>query len=157
VILVVIAVIRVRGSANVPSSQRMILEQMGLSRPNNVVLVDNSDTYLGMLQKVRHLVTFGTPSVKVIEYLLRKRGQVKGHGKLTDQYVSENGGFSSIADLAGKMQEGKATVKDVPMLKRTFRCTPPSKGYENVKQFFEVGGSLGNRGEEIDDLLKRMI
>lgn len=152
-----IAVIRIRGSANVPSAQKMILEQMGLPRPNNVVLIEDSDTYLGMLQKVRHLVTFGTPSEKVIEYLLRKRGQVKGYGKLTDQYVSENSGFSSIADLAKNMLEGKATVKDIPMLNRTFRCTPPSKGYENVKQFFQVGGSLGNRREKIDDLLKRMI
>jgi large subunit ribosomal protein L30 len=153
----IIAVIRIRGSANVPSAQKMILEQMGLNRPNNVVLVNDSDTYLGMLQKIRHLVTFGTPSVKVVEYLLSKRGQVKGHGKLTDQYVSDKSGFSSITDLAEKMVDGKATVKDIPNLNRTFRCTPPSKGFENVKQFFEVGGSLGNRRKKIDDLLKRMI
>jgi large subunit ribosomal protein L30 len=152
-----IAVVRIRGSANVPSNQRTILEQMGLPRPNNLVLVEETDTYRGMLQKVRHLVTFGKPSAGVIELLLRKRGMVKGSGRLTDQYVTEHCDFPSIAELANKLFDGDLKVKDVPMLRRTFRCSPPSKGYENVKRSFKVGGSLGNRGEKIDDLLKRMI
>jgi large subunit ribosomal protein L30 len=152
-----IAVVRIRGSANVPSDQRRILEQLGLGRPNNMVLVEDNETYLGMLQKVRHLVTFGPPSVGIIEYLLRKRGQVKGYGRLTDQYVMDNCGFSSISDLAQKIHDSSADLKDVPMLNRTFRCSPPSKGYRNVKRSFKVGGSLGNRGEKIDNLLKRMI
>jgi large subunit ribosomal protein L30 len=151
-----IAVVRVRGSVNVPRETRRILHQLGLERPNNVVLLDESETYAGMLQKVRHLVTYGSPSEKAIEFLIRKRGEVKGHGRLTDQYVAENTGFSSIAGLAKSLSQNKASVKDVPMMKRTFRCSPPSKGYENVKRSFQVGGSVGDRGEAIDELLKRM-
>jgi large subunit ribosomal protein L30 len=152
-----IAVVRIRGSANVPSSQRIILEQMGLPRPNNLVLVEETETYRGMLQKVRHLVTFGKPSTDIIELLLKKRGMVKGFGKLTDQYVAEHCGLPSITELAKKLFDGNLQVKDVPRLRRTFRCSPPSKGYENIKRSYKVGGSLGSRGEKIDDLLKRMI
>ncbi len=152
-----LAVVRIRGSVNVPREYRRIMEQLGIPRPNNVVLVEDNDTYKGMLQKIRHLVTFGQPSVEVIDMLLRKRGEVQGYGKLTDQYVADHTGFSSIKELAEAIHRGEANVTDVPLLKRTFRCSPPSKGYEGIKKPFEVGGAFGDRGEEIDSLLKRMI
>jgi len=152
-----IAVVRVRGSVNVPREVRRILDQLGLHRPNNVTIVEDNETYRGMLQRVRHLVTYGTPSQGILEFLLRKRGEVRGYGKLTDQYVADHTGFSSIAALAEALWKDEATLSDVPMLKKTFRCSPPSKGYENVKISFQAGGSLGDRGEEIDKLLKKMI
>jgi len=152
-----LAVVRIRGSVNVPRERRRILEQLGLERPNNVVLVEDNETYKGMLQRVRHLVTYGQPSVEIIDMLLRKRGEVQGYGRLTDQYVADHTGFSSIRELAEAIHKCEASVKDVPLLKRTFRCSPPSKGYEGVKKPFELGGAFGNRGEEIDHLLKRMI
>ena len=152
-----IAIVRIRGSVNVQKEIRRILAQLGLNRPNHVVLVERNDTYTGMLQKVRHLVAYGEPSVGTIERLLRKRGEVSGHGRLTDQYVAETTGFSSIADLAAAMAKGDAAIKSVPMLKATFRCNPPSRGYKSVKRSFQAGGSLGNMGPDIDHLLKRML
>lgn len=40
-----------------------------------------------------------------------------------------------------------------------FRLHPPRKGYgrKGIKTPFVVGGSLGNRKEKINDLIKRMI
>ncbi len=152
-----IAVVRIRGSANVPAKIRHVLSQLGLDRPNNVVLVEDSDTYAGMLQQVRHLVTYGKPSARVIEQLLRKRSEVAGYGRLTDNYVSEHTGHSSITDFSEALHAGSARLKELPMLKPTFRCSPPSKGWRNVKRSFQASGSLGNRGEAIDALLKRMM
>ena len=42
---------------------------------------------------------------------------------------------------------------------KTFRLSPPLKGYERkgTKKPFKLGGALGNRGEKINDLIKRMI
>ena len=152
-----IAVVRIRGSVNVPKEIRKMLDQLGISRPNNVVILEQNDTSLGMLQKVRHLVTYGSPSQDMIDFLLRKRGEVRGFGRLTDQCVADQTSFSSISSFAEALHRGQASLKDIPMLKRTFRCSPPSKGYENVKISYKAGGSLGNRGEDINRLLKRMI
>jgi large subunit ribosomal protein L30 len=152
-----IAVVRIRGSVNVPSELRRMLDQLGLERPNNVVVLEDTDTYLGMLQKIRHLVTYGQPSQAILEFLLRKRGDVRGFGKLTDKYMSDQTNFDSIAAFAQALSEDKVKITDVPMLKRTFRCSPPSRGYETVKRSFSAGGSLGDRGAEINKLLKRMI
>jgi len=152
-----LAVVRIRGSVNVPRETRRVLDQLGLKRPNNVVLVDDNETYLGMLQSVRHLVTYGPPSQAVLEMLLRKRGEVRGFGRLTDEYLSGRTAFASIAAFAEALHKGKASLDDVPGLKRTFRCSPPSKGYRSVKKSVEEGGAFGNRGDAIDSLLKQMI
>jgi len=152
-----LAVVRIRGSVNVPREVRRILDQLGLERPNNVVLIDDNETYLGMLQRVRHLVTYGSLSQGAVDMLLRKRGEVRGLGRLTDGYMSDRTTFRSIAAFAEALHQGKASLNDVPQLKRTFRCSPPSKGYRNVKKGVEEGGALGNRGGAIDLLLKQMI
>ena len=40
-----------------------------------------------------------------------------------------------------------------------FALNPPRKGYgrKGIKKSFTIGGALGNRGQKINDLLKRMI
>jgi len=156
-VMMKLAVVRIRGSVNVPREVRRILDQLGLERPNNVVLIDDNETYLGMLQRVRHLVTYGSLSQGAVDMLLRKRGEVRGLGRLTDGYMSDRTTFRSIAAFAEALHQGKASLNDVPQLKRTFRCSPPSKGYRNVKKGVEEGGALGNRGGAIDLLLKQMI
>ena len=42
---------------------------------------------------------------------------------------------------------------------KTYRLSPPKKGYERkgIKKPFKIGGALGNRGEKINDLIKRML
>ncbi len=152
-----LAVVRIRGRVNVPREIKRILAQLGLKGPNNVVLVEDDETYRGMLQRVRHLVAYGIPSKEIIELLLRKRSEVQGLGRLTDEHLAGHTAYPSVSAFAEALQQGKATLKDVPMLKRTFRCSPPSKGYKSVKKSRAEGGSLGNWGRDIDELLYRMI
>jgi len=42
---------------------------------------------------------------------------------------------------------------------RYFKLNPPRKGYgrKGIKKPFSIGGALGNRGQKINDILKRMI
>ncbi len=152
-----LAVIRIRGSVNAPKNIRRMLGQLGLNRPNNVTIVDDDDTYRGVLASLRHMVTYGTPSKEVLVALLAKRGEVKGYGRLDDHYIAEHTEYSSIEEFADSLLKGEASLKDIHLLKRTFRCSPPSKGYEAIKRSYQSAGAYGNRGEEIDELLKRMI
>lgn len=43
--------------------------------------------------------------------------------------------------------------------RKQFHLNPPRKGFgrKGVKVAFKVGGALGDRGEKMDDLVKRMI
>ncbi|GIQ97596.1 MAG: hypothetical protein CM15mP3_06300 [Candidatus Poseidoniales archaeon] len=82
-----------------------------------------------------------------------------GDAPLTDDVVKDNTDFKNISEFAKAITSGDSTVKAVPGLKRVFRLHPPRgpKGWGGIKRSFVVGGALGARGEEINNLVDRMI
>jgi large subunit ribosomal protein L30 len=117
-----------------------------LDRINHCVIVPKNQNYEGMLHKARHFVTWGEVNKETLERMVAKRGRFAGDKRVKDlEYAKE---------LAHLIISGK-TVKETG-IKPVFRLSPPSKGYECTKEMFPRG-SLGYRGEKINDLLKRMI
>jgi large subunit ribosomal protein L30 len=110
-----------------------------------------------MLQKAKDMITWGEIRGDVLEKLLRKRGKLEGNKKLSDEYVKSQTQFSSIAEFAEAVLSSRIELSALPKLKKVFRLRPPSKGYEATKRPFKDMGSLGYRGERINDLLARMI
>ncbi|MEK6852714.1 MAG: 50S ribosomal protein L30, partial [Nanoarchaeota archaeon] len=57
-----------------------------------------------------------------------------------------------------KFFEGKSILEDLG-LKPFFRLSPPRKGLERkgIKKSFKAGGSLGYRGKEINEFIKKML
>ncbi|MFQ5800657.1 MAG: 50S ribosomal protein L30 [Candidatus Hydrothermarchaeales archaeon] len=149
-------VVRIRGSVNVNRDIARTLEILGLPRVNHATFIDNRPSYQGMLQKVKDYVTWGEVDGKDVSLVLENRGEVDGKGKLIDKYVKTNTGFKSIKDFAKAFVEFKAELEDIPGLKPVFRLHPPRKGHKGVKRAFSVGGSLGNRGGKIKELIYKM-
>jgi len=155
--LVKLAVVKVRGNIGARQDMRDTLRMLGLTRVNHCVLIDDSPTYKGMLQLAKDLITWGEVSKDTIDALLRKRGRLVGDKKLSDEYFKTNTQFPSIAEFVDAIYSGKVEPSAVPGLKKVFRLRPPRKGYEATKRPFSDRGSLGYRGEKINDLLARMI
>ncbi|MBN2109692.1 MAG: 50S ribosomal protein L30 [Methanosarcinaceae archaeon] len=150
------ALVRVRGNVNVRGSIEDTLKMLRLHRVNHCVLLSDDPHNKGMIQKVKDYVAYGPISVETLTEMLKNRGMLQGGEKLTDEYVAENTGFSSIEEFAQAVIDGKATVKDVPKLKPVFRLHPPRKGHAGIKRTAQQGGILGNNGEDINLLLKKM-
>ncbi|MEA1904955.1 MAG: uL30 family ribosomal protein, partial [Candidatus Hadarchaeota archaeon] len=53
-----LAVVRIRGSVNVSRDVEETLWMLGLARVNHCVVVHDSSSYKGMLQKVKDFVTW---------------------------------------------------------------------------------------------------
>lgn len=140
-----IAVVRVRGIRNMEPSIKRALELLRLHRPNHCILLDESPSNRGVLQKVRDYVTFGPVGEKALFALLFKRGEAGG--KLLREVKKEKEIEALVqALLAGKKADGMDPV---------FRLHPPRKGYKNLKLTYPRG-ALGVR-PEMDTLLKRMM
>jgi large subunit ribosomal protein L30 len=138
------AVIRIRGSVNVERDIKATLSILRLERVNHCVLVPKTPDYDGMLQKARSYLTWGEVSKDMLERLVAKRGRLPGDRKLGDKGAKE---------VSGKiLKEGLKELK----IKPVFRLSPPSKGFRSVRLGYPRG-DLGYRGEEINQLLKRMI
>lgn len=151
-----LAVIRVRGMARTSRDTEETLKMLRLTRVNYCALVNDSNSYAGMLQKVKDYVTWGEVDAEDVEMILRNRGELIGGARLTDAYMKEKTKYSSIKEFAKAFVDGRAELKDIPELKLFFRLHPPRKGYSGIKRSFKEGGALGARGAEIKKLIYRM-
>ena len=149
-------VIRVRGTTGVIQNIADTLDMLRLNRISHAVLVDESPSYKGMLQKAKDYITWGEVDAEFVSALIAKRGRLSGNVKVTDEYVAENSDYENIDELAKALVNSKVKLADVG-IKPVFRLHPPRKGYEDIRLSIQEGGTLGYRGEKIKDLGKRML
>jgi large subunit ribosomal protein L30 len=151
------AVIRLRGQTKLRHDQKKTLESLRLLKVNHATIVPETDEYEGMLSKVEHFVTYGELSPEMVEELLAERGRVGGGDPLTDEHVNENTKYDDREGLAEALVDDDVDVGRLDGIKPVFRLAPAKGGLSNTKRHVNEGGSLGYRGEEIDDLIERML
>ncbi len=141
-----IVAIRIRGITGVRKNISDDLMLLRLRRKMHAVLLPENPSINGMLQVSRDMITWGQISDKMLESLVSKRGRKPGNKKLTAEEVR-----TAISGLKADKKLSDLGFKPV------FRLTPPSGGFKHsIKQHWPKG-ELGDRGEKINELLKRMI
>jgi len=139
------AIIRIKGSVKLRKEIKDTLAMLRVHRKMHCVLIKETDTVKGMLNKVRNWITWGEIDDKILELMIRKRGRKQGNKRLTEKEIKDV--FEFI--------KNNERIPDI--IKPVFRLTPPSKGFKkSIKQHYP-NGELGYRGKEINGLLKRMI
>jgi large subunit ribosomal protein L30 len=151
------AVVRVRGSVGVRGDIADTLKMLRLHRVNHCVIVPDTETYKGMLNKVKDYITYGEIDKDTLVKLILKRGRLPGNKRLNEEKIKELMDLS-VEELAEKIVNDEILLKNTP-LKPVFRLHPPRKGYDKagIKKPFSVGGALGYRGAEINKLLEKMM
>lgn len=139
-----IAVVRVRGQVNLRRDVKETLDMLRLYRKNFCIVVENSPSFMGMVNKVKDHVTYGEIDESTYKELIEKR---------SEEYKSRE------KDKKGKIEYNKFILVDNKKIKPFFRLNPPRKGFgrKGIKISFKAKGALGYRGDKINDLLKRMI
>ena len=152
-----LAVVRVHGKISVFGETSEAMKLLHLNRNCHATLVDNRESYLGMLQKAQSYVAWGEVSKETLALLLKKRGRLVGNKKLTDEYA-EKVGKKSLDDLAEAIFKGELEFQKLPSIKPIFRLHPPSGGFKGkIKRSFKAGGVVGYQGEAVNSLLEQMI
>ena len=152
-----LAAVRIRGTVNVRKEVEDTLRMLNLQRNCHATLIDDRPSFLGMLRKAQNIITWGEVSKETISILLKKRGRTVGDKPLTDDYARKIG-YRSLDDLADAIYNLKVTLKDLPRVKPVFRLHPPRKGFKrSIKKSYRAGGEAGYRGEDINDLIRRMV
>jgi large subunit ribosomal protein L30 len=150
-----IAAIRIRGRTGLKKDIEDTMKMLRLTRINHAVMLDENPNYQGMLRKAKDYITWGEIREDTVIKVISKRGKVPGGAQVTEEYLKNNSEYSSIEELS------KAVIKGAKLeesgVKPVFRLHPPRKGYENIKKTYNEGGSLGYRGESIEELMNKMI
>lgn len=151
------AVIRLRGLAEHGPDHKKTLDSLRLHHVHHATIVPEEDSFEGMLNRVEHHVTYGEIDPETATQLLTERGRVTGDAPLTDELVEENTEHGSIDELAEALVNGDARIGDLGEIKPVFRLAPARGGFNGKKRHFNEGGSLGYRGDAINDLIERML
>ncbi len=151
------AIIRLRGKLNIKPKIKDTLHYMRLNRVNHAVVLPENETTKGMLQVAKDYVTWGEINAEILTEAITNRGRLVGDKVITDAYINEHTDFSTIAEFAAAIVEGKVQYKELADVKPLLRLHPAKKGLEGIKRSYQAGGALGYRGTEINSLVGRMI
>lgn len=150
------AVIRIRGTINISKDIADTMRFLRLNKSNHCVVIPENPQYNGMLQKAKDYITWGEIQPETLARMLVTRGSAAGE-KITDSYVKKNSKFKSVIAFAKAVAKGDESMGSLNGLGPVLRLHPPLKGFEGIKKPYTLGGSLGYRGEKINDLLTRML
>lgn len=153
--------IRIRGAVGSMKGKMLdTLKMLRMHKVNHGVLIWGVPSYKGMLIKCKDYIAFGEIDVKTLIRLLRVRGRVEGNKHLTETHIKNLTNFKSFRDLAKALLNGEVQYREnfIYKIKPVFRLHPPRKGYHgSIKRHFNEGGTLGDVGIYINQLIHKML
>ncbi len=138
-------VVRVRGTVRLLNKIHDTMQMLRLYKKNYCVLLENNSVNRGMIQKAKDFLTWGVADDAVVEELFAKRGH-EYTGPLTDS--------KKKIEYKGRYVEYKGKKYN-----KFFALSPPRGGFgrKGTKRTFAQGGAIGDRGEKINDFVRKMI
>jgi large subunit ribosomal protein L7e len=159
-------VIRIRGTIGVSPKAKKVMQLFRLRQLNNATFVRLNEATIRMLRLIEPYVTYGHPTRETIQKLIYKRGFAKLNGQripISDNSVIRKGlGKMSIvccADLVNEIYTVGSRFQPANNFLWPFKLNSPLGGFSNKTKLlhFMEGGESGDRGEEINKLVSRML
>ena len=149
-------VVRIKGQADVPHWATRTMELLKLEKKYRATILPAKDNTLGMLNKIKHYVSWIELDAGLAKELLDKKGRKSGYQKITSDDLKELG-FASTDELGTALSEGKATLSKLKPLKPWFALAPPRYGFKrSTKRLYGQKGVLGEN-KELGTLVRNMM
>jgi len=149
-------VVRIKGQADVPHWATTTMELLKLEKKYRATILPAKENTLGMLNKVRHYVSWIELDAGLAKELIDKKARKSGYQRVTADDLKELG-FPSTDALATALSEGKATLSKLKPLKPWFALAPPRYGFKrSTKTLYGQKGVLGEN-KELGNLVRNMM
>ncbi|MGI0011781.1 MAG: uL30 family ribosomal protein, partial [Nitrosopumilaceae archaeon] len=122
-------VVRMRGTVNVPHWARTTLDLLHLDKKFRATIIPAKDNTKGMLNKIKHYVSWQELDVSITKELLEKKARKGGYQKITAEDITQLG-FKNTDDLAKSLVEGTTSLSKLKPLKPWFALSPPKNGFK---------------------------
>lgn len=140
-------VVRMKGTINIPHWAQTTLDLLHLDKRFRATIIPESDNTKGMLDKIKHYVSWQEIDISTAKELLDKRARKQGYRRLAPEDVAKLG-FKSTDELAKSLVEGSVALSKLKPLKPWFALSPPRHGFKrSTKKMYGEGGILGNHKE----------
>jgi len=157
-------VIRIRGINKLSPKQKKIMQLLRLRQLHNGVFVRLNRATWNMVRYVEPLITYGYPTRSTVSKLIYGRGFGKVHrsriplndNSVIDQTLGAHG-ISCVEDLIHEIWTVGPHFKQANNFLWPFKLSSPLKGFEKKRHPYHKGGAWGNREEQVNELIARMI
>lgn len=157
-------VIRIRGINKLSPKQKKIMQLLRLRQLHNGVFVRLNRATWNMVRYVEPLITYGYPTRTTVQKLIYGRG----YGKVNRSRIALNDnavidgqlgahGISCVEDLIHEIWTVGPHFKQANNFLWPFKLSSPLKGFEKKRHPYMKGGAWGNREEQINELVARMM
>lgn len=143
-----IVAIRISGQVGVKQEVKATLDRLRLKRKYACVLLQEKPEVLGMIEKVKDYIAFGSIDKDTLTELILKRGRLEGNKPVDAKKIP-------AAAIDG-IFSGSKELNDLG-LKPFFRLHPPRGGLKLSSKQAYPRGVLGNWKENITKLVNRML
>ncbi|MCL4400685.1 hypothetical protein M1316_01780, partial [Candidatus Parvarchaeota archaeon] len=142
---------KIRSNLKKTGAIQTVLKNLKLDKLYSCVLLDKSESNLGMFKVAESVLTYGEIDKETLKKLLMRRSMLSNK-KRYEWKEAELTAF--VEDLLA----GKKSLSDIKV-KKIFHLHPPIKGFERngKKAPYKLKGASGYRGNDINGLLQRMI
>ena len=149
-------VVRIKGQADVPYWATTTMELLKLEKKYRATILPAKENTLGMLNKVKHYVSWIELDADLAKELIDKKARKSGYKKITPEDLKELG-FASSDELGKALSDGKATLSKLKPLKPWFALAPPRYGFKrSTKRLYGQKGVLGEN-KELGTLVRNMM
>ena len=149
-------VVRIKGQADVPYWAVTTLKLLKLEKKFRATIIPAKENTLGMLNKVKHYVSWQEIDNSTTKELLDKKGRKSGYKKITSKDIADMG-FKSMDELAISITEGNTSLTKLTSIKPWFALSPPKHGFKrSTKKLYGEKGILGHN-KELRTLIRNMM
>merc|ERR1719333_1042461 len=159
-----IFVVRIRGLDDMHPKTKKILQIMRLRQMNMGVFMKVSKAATEMLKRVEPYLSYGYPNLKSVRELIYKRGFGKINKQrlpLNDNAVVEQGlgkyGIMCMEDLVHEIFTVGPHFREANNFLWPFKLRPAKGGQPKKRKGYCEGGQAGNREENMNALIQRML
>lgn len=151
--------IRARGSAGLRHQIEAALNDLGLKRRHQAILLPDNPSTRGILNKLKDTLIWGQATEEILTSLLHLRSKVPGSGRLTDAEAKKMFGVEDVKALAKSLSTGELKPQELRRrgLSTTFNLHSPKGGFRSLKRPAGKGGELGFRSESLKEVIEKMV
>lgn len=149
-------VVRIKGQVGVPYWAKTTLNLLKLEKKFRATIIPAKENTMGMLNKVKHFVSWQEVDHAIAKELLDKKARKSGYKKITVDDIKKIG-FNTIDELAASLAEGKISMSKLKPMKPWFALSPPRHGFKrSTKRMYGEKGILG-QNKELGNLVRNMM
>ena len=149
-------VVRIKGQADVPYWATHTMTLLKLDKKYRATILPAKENTLGMLNKVKHYVSWIELDTSLAKELIDKKARKSGYQKINDEDLKSLG-FANSDELAAALTDGKAVLSKLKPLKPWFALSPPRYGFKrSTKKLYGQKGVLG-QNKELGTLVRNMM